>query len=314
MSAGGFTFSRWTRSTDRRVSDAVWGLLFVAPALTLVSVFALMPILAAGWWGLHRHLPIFDIHEFVGLANYVRLAEDDRFWSACGTTLYFTAVSVTAEVALGLGLALLLDQGARGTNGGPAWSRVLILIPWAIPTVVSARMWEWLYHGEYGLLNYLLARTGLTAEPINWLGEPNWAIHGAILMDVWKTTPFAALLLLAGLQAIPRELTLAAQVEGAGSWTIFRRITLPLLRPIIAIVLIFRTMDAFRVFDAVYVLTGGGPGNSTETLSIYAYKTLFQTLQFGYGSALATAMSFVVLLLTLGYVLLLRGYLREVSR
>jgi multiple sugar transport system permease protein len=133
-------------------------------------------------------------------------------------------------------------------------------------------------------------------------------------MDVWKTTPFAALLLLAGLQAIPRELTLAAQVEGAGSWTIFRRITLPLLRPIIAIVLIFRTMDAFRVFDAVYVLTGGGPGNSTETLSIYAYKTLFQTLQFGYGSALATAMSFVVLLLTLGYVLLLRGYLREVSR
>lgn len=312
MGAGGFTLYRRFRQTDRRYSDSAWGLLFVAPALTLVCVFALMPILAAGWLGLHRHLPIFDIREFVGLANYIRLAEDGRFWSACGTTLYFTTVSVTAELALGLGLALLFDHGAR--HGGLAWSRALILIPWAIPTVVSARMWEWLYHGEYGLLNYLLVRTGLVAEPVNWLGDPNWAIHGAILMDVWKTTPFAALLLLAGLQAIPRELCLAAQVDGASAWTIFRRIRLPLLLPIIVIVLIFRTMDAFRVFDAVYVLTGGGPGNSTETLSIYAYKTLFQTLQFGYGSALGTAMFFVVLVLTLGYVLLLRGYLREVSR
>jgi multiple sugar transport system permease protein len=312
MRAGGFTFYSRFRQTDRRHSDSAWGLLFVAPAITLVCAFALMPTLAAGWLSLHRYLPIFDIHEFVGVANYIRLAEDSRFWSACGTTLYFTTVSVTAELALGLGLALLLDQGAR--NGGPAWSRVLILIPWAIPTVVSARMWEWLYHGEYGLLNYLLVRTGLIAEPVNWLGDPTWAIHGAILMDVWKTTPFAAVLLLAGLQAIPRELSQAARVDGADAWTIFSRITLPLLLPIIVIVLIFRTMDAFRVFDAVYVLTGGGPGNSTETLSIYAYKALFQTLQFGYGSALATAMFFVVLLLTLGYGFLLRGYLRGVSR
>jgi multiple sugar transport system permease protein len=302
------------RATHRHFHDSTWGLVFVVPAFLFVVAFALMPILAAGWLGLHRRLPIFDIHEFVGLANYIRLAEDGRFWSACWTTLYFTGVSVTAELILGLGLALLLDRGVRGRDRGSTWERVLILIPWAIPTVVSARMWEWLYHSEYGLVNYLLEKLGFIAAPINWLGDPIWTIHGAILMDVWKTTPFAALLLLAGLQAIPRDLFLAAQVDGAGAWTIFRRITVPLLLPIIVIVLIFRTMDAFRVFDAVYVLTGGGPGNSTETLSIYAYKTLFQTLQFGYGSALATAMFVVILMLTIGYVFLLRGYLREVSR
>lgn len=302
------------RTPGRSLTDAAWAVLFVAPALTLLGAFALMPVLAAGWLGFHRRLPIFDIHEFVGLSNYIRLAGDERFWAACRTTLYFTGVSVTAELLLGLALALLLARGMRGGERGSAWGRVLILIPWAIPTVVSARMWEWLYHGEYGLVNYLLLKTGLIAEPVNWLGDPTWAIHGAILMDVWKTTPFAALLLLAGLQAIPRELSLAAQVDGAGAWTIFRRITLPLLLPIIVIVLIFRTMDAVRVFDAVYVLTGGGPGNSTETLSIYAYKTLFQTLQFGYGSALATTMFLLVLMLTLGYAFLLRGYLRELSR
>ena len=308
-----FAYMR-TLLSRRALPDFAWSLLFVAPALLFIAALGLMPILAAGWLGFHRRLPIFDIHEFVGLGNYLRLAEDDRFWSACRTTLYFTGVSVTAELLLGLGLALLLDRGVQGQNRGSTWGRILILIPWAIPTVVSARMWEWLYHSEYGLVNYLLVRSGLLPEPINWLGDPVWAIHGAIFMDVWKATPFAALLLLAGLQAIPRDLYLAAQVDGASTWTIFRRITLPLLLPIIMIVMIFRTTDAFRVFDSIYVLTGGGPGNSTETLSIYAYKTLFQTLQFGYGSALATAMFLVVLMLTLGYLLLLRGYLRELSR
>jgi multiple sugar transport system permease protein len=132
-------------------------------------------------------------------------------------------------------------------------------------------------------------------------------------MDVWKTTPFAALLLLAGLKTIPRDLYRAARADGAGRWAVFRHLTLPLLLPVILIVLVFRTMDAVRVFDAVYVLTGGGPGNGTETLSIYAYKTLFQTLQFGYGSTLATAMFLVVLALTAGYLLLLRRHLREIA-
>jgi multiple sugar transport system permease protein len=177
--------------------------------------------------------------------------------------------------------------------------RAVVLVPWAIPTVVTAKMWEWLYNADFGLLNYLLG------VKINWLGSPMWAMNAAVFMDVWKTTPFVALLLTAGLQVIPRELYHAARVDGASPWYIFKNITLPLLMPIIIVVLLFRTIDAFRVFDAIYVLTGGGPANSTETLSIYAYKVLFQTLQFGYGSALSMIVFLCVGGISIFYVRLL---------
>jgi multiple sugar transport system permease protein len=142
-------------------------------------------------------------------------------------------------------------------------------------------MWEWMYNTDFGILNYIFR------AKINWLGSPSLALNAAVFMDVWKTTPFVAILLTAGLQVIPADLYRAARIDGASAWQAFRRITLPLLKPVIIVVLTFRTLDAFRVFDAIYVLTGGGPANSTETLSIYAYKVLFQTLQFGYGSALS---------------------------
>ena len=307
------------RSSARRSSgvrsEAMWGYAFVSPAVALLGLFAGVPVVQAVWLSFRQRLPIFGIDEFVGLRNYGDLLSDERFWSASGTTLYFTGVSVSFELALGLVIALLLT-GSDGTGRaayGVAWGRVVMLVPWAIPTVVSARMWEWLYHPEYGLLNYLLNAAHLVDGPIYWLASPAWAIHGAIVMDVWKTTPFAALLLLAGLQAIPRDLYRAAAVDGASAWSIFRHITLPLLWPVILVVLAFRTMDAFRVFDAVYVLTGGGPGNSTETLSIYAYKTLFQSLQFGYGSAATTMVFGFVAMITAGYFLLLRRELRVAS-
>lgn len=162
-------------------------------------------------------------------------------------------------------------------------------------------MWEWIYNTDLGILNYILGMK------INWLGGPFMAINAAIFMDVWKTTPFVAILIMAGLKVIPQDLYNAAKVDGAGSWAIFRRITIPLLKPVILILLIFRTLDAFRVFDAVYVLTGGGPANTTETLSIYAYKVLFQTLQFGYGSALS-----VVVFLCIGGISLF--YIKIMSR
>jgi multiple sugar transport system permease protein len=222
---------------------------------------------------------------------------DDRFWNALGNTVYFTGVSVFLELLLGLLIALLLNRAFRFKG----LTRAAVLLPWAIPTVVSARMWEWMYNTDFGILNHLLG------TKVNWLGSPVWALNAAVFMDVWKTTPFVIILLMAGLQVIPQELYQAARIDGAGSGARFRRITLPLLKPVILVVLIFRTLDAFRVFDAIYVLTGGGPANASETLSIYAYKILFQTLQFGYGSAVS-----VVVFLCVGFISVF--YIRTLSR
>ena len=250
---------------------------FVLPALILLSLVTVYPVLAVTYLSLLRKLPLFGISKFAGLDNYAFLVRDERFWNALWNTLYFTLASVTFELLLGLVIALLLNRkfAMKGIM------TAIVLVPWAVPTVVSARMWEWIYNTDYGILNYLLGTN------VNWLGSPLWAINAAVFMDVWKTTPFAAILFLAGLRVIPRELYNAARVDGAGEWAIFRWITLPLLMPVALVVLIFRVLDAFRVFDAIYVLTGGGPANTTETLSIYAYKVLFQTLQFGYGSTLS---------------------------
>ncbi len=266
---------------------------FVMPALVMLAAVTAYPVLSVLYLSLQRRLPIFDIEKFTGLDNYRFLLHDERFWNALGNTVYFTGVSVGLELLLGLAIALLLNRAF--------WLKglvtAMVLVPWAIPTVVSARMWEWMYNTDFGILNYFLG------AKINWLGSPLWALNAAVFMDVWKTTPFVAILLLAGLKMIPGDLYQAARIDGAGTWPVFTRITLPLLMPVILVVLIFRTLDAFRVFDAVYVLTGGGPANTTETLSIYAYKILFQTLQFGYGSTLS-----VVVFLCTGSVTVL--YLR----
>jgi len=268
---------------------------FVLPALALLSVITVYPVLYVVYLSAHRKLLIFNISSFIGFENYQFLLRDDRFWNALKNTLYFTGVSVSLELFLGLCIAILLDRPFRGKG----LARAVMLIPWAIPTVVSARMWEWMYNTDFGLLNYLLG------IQINWLGSPFWALNAAIFMDVWKTTPFVAILLIAGLQVIPGEVYQAARVDGAGRWQIFRKITMPLLMPAILIVLLFRTLDAFRVFDAIYVLTGGGPANTTETLSVYAYKVLFQTLQFGYGSTLSIVVFLCVGIMSIVYINLL---------
>lgn len=279
-----------------RLSDERYGYLFLLPSVVVLAGVALFPILSVLYLSLHRKMLIFQISEFVGLANYRFLLQDPRFWNSLGNTLYFTVLSVGLELLIGLGIAMLLQRQRRGTG----WSRAIILAPWVIPTVVSAKMWEWMYHPGFGVLNYLFGME------INWLGDPGWAIHAAIFADVWKTTPFVAILLIAGLQVIPADLYAAAKVDGANEWQTFRLVTFPLLKPVILIVLLFRTLDAFRVFDTVYVLTGGGPANTTETLSIYAYKVLFQVLQFGYGSTLAVATFLSVMLISLVYILALQ--------
>jgi multiple sugar transport system permease protein len=262
-----------------------------APAVAILAGIAVLPVLAAVWLSLHRSNVIFHEQRFIGLANFGFLLSDARFWSALGTTAYFTAVAVAAELVLGLPVAMLLQRG-----GGLL--RAAVLLPWAIPTAVSARMWAWLFNPDYGLLHRL-------APGVDWLGSPRTALHAAILVDVWKTTPFVALILLAGLQAIPEDVVKAARVDGARPARIFASITLPLLRPAILLALLFRSLDAFRVFDAIYVLTQGGPANATETLSIYAYKTLMRSGDFGYGSTLSVATFACVLVIGLVFLRIL---------
>jgi multiple sugar transport system permease protein len=268
------------------------GLLLVAPAALLLSGVALYPLFWTCWLSLRRSILVFHEDRFVGLENWLALARDARFWSSLGTTLYFTLVAVSVELLLGLLFALLLHAPFKGRG----WMRAAVLVPWAIPTVVAARLWAWLFNPDHGLVTALLP-----GREVNWLGTPGYALHAAIAVDVWKTTPFVALILLAGLQAIPPDLEPAARLDGAGRWRTLWSITLPLLRPAIAVAAVFRGLDAMRVFDAVYVLTGGGPANTTETLSIYAYKTLMRAGDFGYGSTIAVATFLAVAVLAAAY-------------
>jgi multiple sugar transport system permease protein len=270
--------------------------VLLMPTAVALAAVALLPMLYVLWMSL-QDLSVFRASGFAGLANFARLASDGRFWNALANTAYFAGVSVALELALGLGIAVAI------VNAGRIRSLVygVLLVPWAVPTVVSARMWEWVYDVELGVLNRLLGAR------VNWLGDPFVALNAAIVMDVWKSTPFVALLLVAGLQGIPADLYRAAALDGAGAWTMFRRVTLPLVAPVLLVAAMFRTIDALRVFDAVYVLTGGGPANGTETVSIYAYKVLFQSLELGYGAAISVAVLVLTGVVALAYARTLRG-------
>jgi multiple sugar transport system permease protein len=271
------------------------GYLFLLPSLLILAVVGIYPLLQT------IYLSFFDTTfakpggNFVGLENYRNLLNDIWFKVAYKNTWVFTAVSVFFEGLIGLMIALVLNKNfpLRG------WVRACVLIPWAIPTVVSARMWEWIFNAEYGILNYLLMKVGIIDANLNWLGETSTAMFAAISSDVWKTTPFMALIILAGLQGISSSLYEAADIDGANKWRQFIYITFPLLIPSIMIAVLLRALDAFRVFDLIFVLTGGGPANSTEVLSSYAYKTTFSAGQVSFGSAMSSLMAISVFILAM---------------
>jgi trehalose/maltose transport system permease protein len=283
--------------TRRQRSEQRTGLFYLAPALGLLGCVTIYPALWVFWLSLQYRIPIFGIARFAGLDHYAFLAIDPRFLNAARVTLVFTLVSVALELGLGLAAALLLRRQTAGRQAALS----LLLLPWALPSVVTAKLFEWLYHPSAGLVNFLLG-----GHRINWLGDPHWALVGVILADVWRTMPFVALLCYARLLSISPELYEAAQVDGAGALASFRRITLPLLSPVLLIALLFRTLDALRAFDIMFVLTGGGPADTTESLTVYAYRSLFQTLQLGLGSAIGVVVFVLVLLVTWGYLAVLR--------
>ncbi|MGH7392812.1 MAG: carbohydrate ABC transporter permease [Candidatus Rokuibacteriota bacterium] len=283
--------------TRRERADRRQALAFVAPTLALLAGLTLYPGLWVFWLSLQHRVPIFEVSRFAGLDNYVFLAGDPRFWTAASITVRFTAASVGLELLLGLAVALALAGQRRGQRLAVA----LLLLGWAMPAVVTAKMFEWLFHPAAGLVNVLLG-----GRAINWLGDPDLALLAVVLADVWRSMPFVALLVYARLLGIPSELYEAAAVDGAGRFATFRRITLPMLRPVLLVAVLFRTLDALRAFDIMFVLTGGGPAGTTETLTVYAYRSLFQMLQLGFGSALGVVVFAAVMVVAWVYLRVLR--------
>ncbi|WP_370551107.1 carbohydrate ABC transporter permease [Halobacillus sp. GSS1] len=236
--------------------------------------------------------------NFIGVSHYKQNLSDGRLWRSLGNTFLFTTVSVGFELVLGMAIALLINKAFFGRG----LVRASILIPWAIPTAVSAMMWKFLYDGQNGIIAKFFSDIGIVDSMSTLLTTQAGAMASVILTDVWKTTPYMALLLLAGLQTIPSSLYEAASIDGASKWKQFTTITLPLIKSAILVALLFRTLDAFRVFDLIYVLTGGGPANSTEVISMLAYKVMFTQTNFGEGSALAVIVFICVAIISTIYI------------
>lgn len=281
--------------------EKLTGWLLLLPALFILGLVFIYPIVRAFWlsW-FAENLGTQLEPVFTGLGNYQRMLGDGRFWQSLWNTSVFTVVSVVLELIFGLGIALVLNKSFFGRGA----VRTIAIIPWALPTAVMGLAWAWIFNDQYGVVNDLLLRLGLIDTGINWLGTPTLAMIALIVADVWKTTPFISIILLAGLQSISEDLYEAHRMDGASPWQSFRQITLPLLLPQILIALLFRFAQSFGVFDLVQVMTGGGPAGSTETVSIYIYSTVMRYLDFGYGAALVVV-TFLLLVLAVAITALL---------
>lgn len=276
-----------------RAREQRTGWLLIIPALLVLMVVYAYPIGRAFVLSFFTENLSTNLEAVpTGFSNYIRMALDGRFWNSIGNTTVFTAVSLALELVLGMAIALVLDQTFRGRG----LVRTVAIIPWALPTALIALAWRWIFNGEFGVWNDMLINGfHIIEEPVTWLGDPLWAMVSAIAADVWKTTSFVAILLLAGLQAIPQELYEAHEVDGATPVQSFRQITLPLLMPQIIIAMLFRFAQAFGIFDLLVVMTGGGPGGATEMVSLYIYDTVMRYLDFGYGAALVVV-TFLILI------------------
>lgn len=286
------------RLIQRRASfaraDARLGIVMVLPAVLTIFAIIFMPLAVAFWDSLHQLSLRFENapRPMIGLQNYAEILVDRRWHNALRVTFLTAAVSVSAQLVLGTIIALALNRAFIGRG----LMRAAVLVPWALTSVVAARMWAWIFDTRFGVLNDLLMRLQIIDQPLVWMARADLALPALMVAEIWKATPFMALLLLAGLQLIPNDLYEAASIDGATAWQSFWAITLPLLKPTILVGLLFRTIDGLKLYDLPRVLTNGGPGQATETLSIYTYNVLFNNLNFGYGSALAVSMFLVTML------------------
>jgi multiple sugar transport system permease protein len=303
---------RWNRikSISAPPSAAAFAYMLNAPAALLIAGLVLYPIGYSLWISLHRYnLKRPGAFPFVGLTNYVDVFQAADFWHAFGVTVVFTALSVVGVLVVGTVIALVANESFLGRG----LLRALILVPWAIPPVVNGLMWQWIFNSKVGAFNGLLYSLGLIDSYRSWLLEPTTAMLVLVFAHVWNQAPFAAIVLLAGLQAIPGDLYDAARVDRASAVQRFRRITIPWLLHPILITMILQTIIAFRVFDIIYVMTGGGPGNSTTVLAWLAFQASFVGLDFGAGNTYAYVIAMCTLGLSIVYIraLYARGEIRQ---
>lgn len=280
-------------------SEEATGWLMIFPALAFVGTLILYPAIDSfvlSLYGIYLSLPALG-ESFIGFANYLTLLQDPVARQAFGVTFGFVILSTIFELMLGLGIALVVHEHFKGRG----WVRAAVLVPWAIPTVVASQMWRFIFNDQYGLANLMLFGDQVSAY-VPWLAYPAYAFLAIVLADVWKTASFAGLLILAGLQVIPEDCYEAARIDGANVWQRFWHVTLPLLKPSLLTALLFRTIDAFRVFDLVFVMTQGGPGDATQVIQFYGYKTLFTEGQLGYGTSISMAVFATILILSLFYI------------
>lgn len=284
----------------RRRSAAI----FLAPMIVVLAMVAGWPLLRTIWFSFtDASLSNLSGYQFIGLDNFINaewggLLKDPAWWNAVWNTVWFTVVSVSLETLLGMIVALALNVNFAGRG----LMRAAILIPWAIPTIVSAKMWGWMLHDQFGMVNDLLMGIGVLSQPVAWTADPDLAIWAVVMVDVWKTTPFMALLILAGLQMLPSDCYEAARVDGIHPVKVFFKVTLPLVYPALMVAVIFRALDALRIFDLIYVLTSNSA--DTMSMSIYARQQLVDFQDVGYGSAASTMLFLIIAALTIAYIYL----------
>jgi multiple sugar transport system permease protein len=295
-------------SRTRDVRSRRRGILLSAPALIAVALVTLFPIAFSVYLSLSNVQAGVDGYEFsfIGTDNYETALQSSAVWRALRFTALYTVVSVTIEILLGLGVAVIIDRMTRGAGLVLA----LLLVPWATITVVSAQLWSYIFNGVYGLANYVLVTLHIVSSPVTFLNSPSGAFLALLVADAWKTIPFVALILFGGVRTIDKELYSAARLDGAGEWRILTKITVPLIRPAMVTAIVFRVLQAFGIFDLPFVLTNGGPGSATQSVAMLAYNAMFQDLDIGYGAAIACLTTLVVIVFALVF---LRAFRTEDS-
>jgi multiple sugar transport system permease protein len=289
------------RLSEPKESSLAW--ILVLPCLLMIFGLSVYPIIYSFWLSLHNASLLNPVRTFNGFGNYAEVLKSAEFWASMTRTLYYVFVSLVVQIVIGMLVAIVCNQEFWGRR----FVRAVMLLPWAIPNIVNAVMWEWIYNASYGALNGVLMQLGFTNEKISWLGSKFLALNMIIAADTWKMVPFYAILLLAGMQTIPKDLYESATIDGSDRWKSFLNITLPLLKPVLLVIMVLRTMQCFGVFDIIYILTKGGPANGTMTISYYIYFETFGNLDFGRGSAISFIVAVLILLISFVYIKLLRS-------